>query len=262
MIKTTYILYKAARLLPVVAAILLLTAVPQQAGAQADRQVQNKPYIDLRPLHFGILVGVHLQDLELQNVGPYTMTDEEGNVTSQNILCEADRWSPGFSVGVLAEMRLHQNFSLRLTPTMHFGAKHLTFINMNELDAKGRPSQKTQDLKSTYVSLPIDLKFAAPRWNNHRPYIMAGINPMFNLTGGDQDMVRLKRFTTMFEVGLGCDFYLPFFKLIPELKFCFGLGNSLDTSHINELRDASLKAYAGSVSSAHSKMVVLTFYFE
>ncbi|MCR5365823.1 MAG: PorT family protein [Prevotella sp.] len=250
-----------ASLLAVVAAVLL-SLWPGHVGAQTDRHVQNKPYIDLRPMHFGILVGMHLQDLELENIGPYMMTDEEGNPSPQDILCEADRWSPGFSVGVLAELRLHQNFSLRITPTMHFGAKHLTFLNKNDLDANGMPRQQTQDLKSTYVSVPIDLKFAAPRWNNHRPYVMAGINPMFNLTGGDQDMVRLKKFTTMFEVGLGCDFYLPFFKLIPELKFCFGLGNSLDTKHINELRDNSLKAYAGSVASAQSKMVVLTFYFE
>ena len=40
-------------------------------AAQTDRRVQNKPYIDLRPLHLGILVGTHLQDLELENVGPY-----------------------------------------------------------------------------------------------------------------------------------------------------------------------------------------------
>ena len=117
-------------------------------------------------------------------------------------------------------------------------------------------------MKNTYVSIPVDIKFAAPRWNNHRPYIMAGINPMMNLTGGDQDLVRLKRFTTMLEVGMGCDFYLPFFKLIPELKFCWGLGNSLDTNHKNELRDANLKPYAGAVNSAKSKMIVLTFYFE
>ena len=95
-----------------------------------------------------------------------------------------------------------------------------------------------------------------------RPYVMAGINPMINLTGGDQDMIRIKRFSTMAEVGLGCDFYLPFFKLIPELKFCFGLSDVLDKNHVNELRDANLRAYAGSVSGAQSKMIVLTFYFE
>ena len=232
------------------------------AVGQSDRRVQYKPYIDLRPMHFGILVGAHLQDLEMENVGLQTITAEDGTVSEQLVVCDADRWSPGFSVGVLAELRLHDNFSLRLSPTMHFGAKHLTFIDMKNTDAVGKPMKQTQDLKNTYFSLPVDLKFAAPRWNNHRPYLMAGINPMLNMTGGDQDIIRLNRFSTMVEVGMGCDFYLPFFKLIPELKFCFGLGNVLDKNHINELRDANLRAYAGSVSSAQSKMVVLTFYFE
>ena len=242
---------------------LLLTGLTVlNAAAQMDRRVQNKPYIDLRPLHFGILIGTHLQDIELENVGPYMMTDDDGNVTQQYIMCDADKWNQGFSVGVLAEMRLSEHFSLRITPSMHFGGKHLTFLNMKQLDAQGRPLQETQDMKNTYVSIPLDIKFAAPRWNNHRPYIMAGINPMINLTGGDQDMVRIKKYNTMVEVGLGCDFYLPFFKLIPELKFCFGLGDVLDKNHINELRDANLRAYAGSVSSAQSKMFVLTFYFE
>ena len=241
----------------VIIIVCMLTAV-----AQSDRRVQYKPYIDLRPMHFGILVGAHLQDLEFENVGMQTITDDDGIVTNQLIVCDADRWSPGFSVGVLGELRLHDNFSLRVAPTMHFGAKHLTFRNMNQLDEKGDPICQTQDLKNTYVSLPIDIKFAAPRWNNHRPYIMAGINPMMNLTGSDYDMIRLKRFNTMVEVGLGCDFYLPFFKLIPELKFCFGLGNVLDKNHVNELRDDNLNAYAASVSNAQSKMIVLTFYFE
>ena len=145
---------------------------------------------------------------------------------------------------------------------MHFGAKHLTFINMLKKDETGAYLRETQDMKNTYVSLPIDIKFAAPRWNNHRPYIMAGINPMINLTGGDQDLLRLKRMNTMVEIGLGCDFYLPFFKLIPELKFCFGLGDALDKNHVNELRDSNMRAYAGSVDSAKTKMFVLTFYFE
>jgi len=224
--------------------------------------VQNKPYIDLRQLHLGILIGMNLQDLEFENVGPQSFVHEDGSVSEELIMCDADKWSAGVSVGVSAEWRLSDNFSLRFTPQMHFGAKHLTFLNAKKKDELGDPYKMTQDLKSTYLSLPFDLKFAAPRWNNHRPYIMAGINPVINLTGSDSDIIRLKRYNTMLEVGLGCDFYLPFFKLIPELKFCFGLGDVLDKTHVNEMRDDNLKMYASSVKSAQSKMIVLTFYFE
>ena len=195
------------------------------ANAQ-ERIAQNKPYIDLRPLHFGILVGLNMQDIEFENVGPQTVIAEDGTESIQSIVCDADRWSPGFSVGVLAEMRLNDHFSARLTPTMHFGAKRLTFQNLSQLDEFGKPYKVTQDLKNTYISIPLDIKFGSLRFNNHRPYIMAGINPMINLTSKDEDYIKLKRFDTFFEIGLGCDFYLPFFKMIPELKFCYSLSDA------------------------------------
>lgn len=239
--------------------VLMLAAL----GAQAqERRAQHTPYIDLRPLHFGIHVGLNMQDVEFQNIGPQTITPPEGVPFEGNVLCEADTWNPGFSVGVLADLRLSQHFSFRVSPTMHFGSKHLTFRNFNELNDKGLPTETTQDMKNTYISVPLSLKFAAQRFNNYRPYLTAGIAPMLNLSGKDQDNIQLKRFDAMLEVGFGCDFYLPFFKLIPELKFCYGLTNAFNRSHIAELRDANRLAAASSVSSARSKMVVLTFYFE
>jgi hypothetical protein len=165
-------------------------------------------------------------------------------------------------VGVLADLRLSNNLNLRITPTMHFGAKHLTFHNLSDLDPEGFPHEETQDLKSTYISFPVDLKFSAQRWNNYRPYIIGGVNPMINLTGKDQDYIQLKRFDTFLEIGLGCDLYLPFFKLIPELKFCYSLTDALDHNHANELMDANKRIYANAVTTGHSKMIVLTFYFE
>lgn len=240
---------------------MIFIALATSVAAQ-ERTVQNKPYIDLRPLHFGISIGMNMQDIEFENVGPQTVTLADGTEQVRTILCDADKWNPGFSVGVVAEARLSTNFALRFTPTMHFGAKHLTFRDMDNTDENGMPRETTQDLKNTYISFPVDLKFSAPRFNNHRPYIMAGVNPMINLTGKDQDYIRLKRFDTMLEVGLGCDFYLPFFKIIPELKFCYSLSDCLDKKHVDELRDENLRPYANSVRSGQNKMIVLTFYFE
>ena len=241
-------------------AIVMLFAVLAAYGQ--ERKEQNKPYIDLRPLHFGILVGLHLQDVEFENVGPQTIVAEDGTQSVQTILCDAERWNPGFSVGELAEARINKFFSLRVTPTMHFGAKHLRFRNLSKQDENGKLLETTQDMKNTYISFPVDIKYSALRFNNYRPYIIAGINPMINLSGKDQDYVKLKRFDTMIELGLGCDFYLPFFKLNPELKFCYSLTNSLDKGHVDDIRDANLRAYTSSVSSAQTKMIVLTFYFE
>ncbi len=220
--------------------LILTTAITITAVAQ-ERTAQNKPYIDLRPLHFGILVGMHMQDIEFQNVGPQTIVNEDGTEETRTILCDADNWNPGFSVGVTAEARISTHLSARFTPTMHFGAKHLMFHDLSRPDENGNPAQ---------------------RFNNYRPYIIAGVNPTINLTGKDQDYIRLKRYDTFVEVGFGCDLYLPYFKLIPELKFCYSLSNGLDTKHADELQDAGMRAFTNSVTAGHNKMIVLTFYFE
>ena len=242
--------------------ILLASCMATLQLVAQERKVQNKPYIDLRPMHFGIHVGLNMQDIEFQNVGPQTVILEDGTVMQQTIVMDADRWNAGFSVGVLADLRLSNHLNLRITPTMHFGAKHLTFHNLTDLDPEGFPHEETQDMKNTYISFPVDLKFSAQRWNNYRPYLIAGVNQMINLTGKDQDYIQLKKMDTFVEVGLGCDLYLPFFKLIPELKFCYSLMNSFDRTHASDLVDINKRIYANAVTSGHSKMIVLTLYFE
>ena len=240
--------------------IILLVAIGLTAAAQ-KRKVQNKPYIDLRPFHFGISMGVNLQDAEMSNVGPQLL--EDGSL--RTITCDVDNWNPGFSVGVLGDLRLSDNFNFRISPTMHFGSKHLVFRDFDNLNDAGQPREVTQDLKNSYLAIPFDLKFSAPRFNNYRPYVVAGFSPMINLAGKDQDYVRLKRFDAMVNVGLGCDFYLPYFKLIPELKFCYGLTNALDKDHVNELVDVNKQVFANSINGVdgvRTKMFLFTLYFE
>ncbi len=227
-----------------------------------ERKVQNKPYIDLRPFHFGILVGAHWQDLEFVNSGPQLITNDDGTQVESIVTMDQDRWDPGFNVGVLGEFRLHENFQLRVAPAMYFGTRHLTFHNHTPDLATNPTIEEYQELKTAYVSTAVDLIFAAPRFNNYRPYLMAGVNPMLNLSARDDAYVKLKRMDTFLEVGMGCDLYLPFFKARPELKFMFGLTNCLDTGHADRVRDKYSKRFASSVKEAHSKMIVFTLYFE
>ena len=82
--------------------ILLLLAICIPSFAQLyTGEVQNRPYTDLRTFHFGVLVGTHLQDLELQNVGPQVVTGEDGTTTETLVTTDQDRWDAGFNVGVL-----------------------------------------------------------------------------------------------------------------------------------------------------------------
>ena len=239
--------------------ILLLAAL---CATAQERTVQNRPYTDLRQFHFGVVVGTHMQDIELLNAGPQMITAEDGTTTETVVTADQNRWDPGINVGVLGELRLNTHFQFRVAPMMYFGARHITFHNMKQLDGDGRPTETRQDLKTAYIATAFDVIFAAPRFNNHRPYLMAGLSPMVNLSGKTNDCLKLKRYGLFAEVGVGCDFYLPFFKLRPELKFVFGLGNSLDTNHSADLTDKSMLPYTMSVNEAKSKLIVLSFYFE
>ena len=241
------------RVLALIGASLII-----MVSAAQDRKVENKPYIDLRQFHFGVLVGTHLQDIEFLNVGPQLIEQEDGTYVEKLISCDQDRWDAGFNVGVLGELRLNTNFQLRVAPAMYFGTRHISFYNHTD----NLTMQEVQTMKTAYISSAVNLIFAAPRFNNHRPYVIAGINPMINLSGKDNDYLKLKRYDVFAEVGLGCDFYLPFFKLRPELKFLYSLTNSLDTDHVNHLKNREMIMYTNSVSKARTKIIALTFYFE
>lgn len=239
--------------------VLFLTALT--ATAQ-DGVVENRPYTDLRPFHFGVVVGGNFQDLELGNVGPVTVTDQDGNQQECLVSVDQDRWDAGFHVGVLGEARLGTHFAFRLAPMMYFGTRHLTFHNLRLLDDKGEPTEQRQNLKSVYVAAVMDVIFSAKRHGNHRPYLTAGLTPMLNLSSRDNDYLRLKKQDLFLSVGLGCDFYLPFFKFRPELKFMYSLTNSLDRDHAARLKDPTMLPYATAVNTAHSKMICLSLYFE
>ena len=226
---------------------ILLLLLPLFAVAQ-ERKVQNKPYIDLRRLHYGFFIGVHAQDMEFANNGFVTENGETWYADIAN-------YNPGFSVGVLADLRLNTYMSLRAIPTMHFGQNTVRFREQNS----GETSK--QSLKTTYIAVPVHVKFAAERFNNYRPYVTAGVSPMWNLTVKKQQQLLLKKFDFMIEVGFGCDFYLPFFKLIPELKFSFSPLDVLKKER-NDLLDANYLKFTQSVDGVTSKMVTLSLYFE
>ncbi len=209
----------------------------------------NRPYIDERRLHWGFMFGMQMQDMEMSNNG---YIDPE---TGEQWYADVDNYSPGFTVGILGEMRLNRFLALRLIPTLHFGQRHVLFHEQ----VTGRDT--TQNLKSTYIMLPINLKFSAPRYNNFRPYLVTGVAPAVDLTGHKHQSLYTKPMDCFIEIGMGCDIYFPFFKLIPELKFSFGLLDILKKNR-DDLIDGTLMKFTNSLNDAHSKMITLTLYFE
>lgn len=230
--------------------VLLLCQIPIRAVSQ-ERRVMNRPYIDDRIWHYGFLLGLNWQDIHILNSGVAYVNSG----TLEEWYADVDSYSPGFSVGILGSMRISDNLSLRLIPTMHFGDKSVIFK-----EQLGGRSQR-QVLKSTYLSLPINVKIAPLRYNNYRPYLVTGVAPTVDLTVKKHKELLLKRYDCIYEIGLGMDLYYPYFKLIPELKFCFGLSDIINKER-DDIDDRDLKKYTNAVYRGYNRMIVLTLYFE
>ncbi len=233
--------------------ILILLAIMSWGGAQAARRlndkIENRPYTDLRTWHLGFSIGSQAQGLRFAHNGFVTPDGEQWRVEQVN-------YQPGFSVSGLAALRLNTYFSLRFAPGMMFGSRDLRFLDLTN------GTENRQNLKTTYVCLPVDLKFASQRAGNSRPYISAGLMPAFDVTKKRHELIKLTSNDLFVTMALGCDFYLPYFKLIPEVKFCFGLTDALQHDRPEFADDPQRYKYTQSIGRASSKMVCLTFYFE
>ena len=236
-------------LLPLVMLLSLLCGVAGTAFGRPGDKILNRPYADQKRWHLGFSVGTHFQDLDFTHNG--FVTPEGGQW-----FVEVPTFDPGICVNVLADLRLHRYLNLRFTPGMYFGSKGAEF--RDHLTG----AVERQDIKTAYVVTPLDLKISGDRLYNSRPYVTLGAMATFDVSKKRADFLQFNTADVYLSVGLGCDFYLPFFKLNPEIKFCFGLTDILRHDRPDLDENPEMFKITQSLSKVKSKMFVVTFYFE
>lgn len=239
---------RTAAVVTLVVATLCGLFVPS-AGARPRDKIMNRPYADLKRWHLGFSIGMCLQDLEFTHNGYVT---PEG----QQWFTEIPSWNPGINVQVLADLRLHKYLNLRFSPGMSFSFKTA------EMRDHVSGTTYRQDMKSVYVIAPLDLKISGDRLHNSRPYVTVGAMGAFDVSKKRTEYLQFNTFDAYLTVGLGCDFYLPFFKFNPEIKFCFGLTDILRHDRPDLEDDPEMYKITQSLSKVKSRMFMITFYFE
>ncbi len=234
--------------LAIVAVIVALTGLDAGAARLNDK-LYNRPYADLRRWHLGFSIGVHTQDVIFTHNGFTTPSGEKW-------FMEQPSFSPGFCVNGLFDLRLSTYFNLRLSPGMYFGNRDIRMLDQ----ANGATA--SQNVKSALIVAPVDLKFSAMRLRNIRPYVTGGVMPTFDVSKRRSDFLKFNTTDFYLTVGMGCDFYLPYFKFIPEIKFCFGLTDILNRNRPDLEDNPDMLKMTQSLKKVTSQMVVLTFYFE
>lgn len=227
--------------------------------------LKNLTTFDDKRIHFGFTLGINTVDLGFTHY--QNMLDNAAFQLSENavdapykersIRADIATLTPGFTVGIVTNLRLAESFDLRFLPGMSFGERKLVY-NIPVVDVTS-DNTEFYSIKSTFLDFPLLLKYKSKKMNNQRPYLVAGPALRIDISkSGQEDLVRLKPFSTYLEAGVGWDSYLQFFRLSTELKFSFGLNNVLDTGP----KTTQAQVYSSAFSRLTSNVFTLSFHFE
>lgn len=216
-------------------------------------QIQTKPWtlakLDRKVVYFGFHIGFNTMNLGLRPQGNPAMLDSIYKIESKG--------GSGFSMGILANLRLHEYLALRAVPSISFGGRTLLFTEKFHNDQNFRVVKK--NVESTYLELPILLRLKSARLNDVRLYIETGFKYSYDLSskaGTDdsgENLVKLRKHNYSFELGTGIDIYLKYFKFTPSVRVGWGVNNALyRENHI----------YSAALDKMYARTILFAFYFE
>lgn len=228
---------------------------------QTGSMYKNYQAVDFKRFHYGFTLGVNYMD--------YEMTLKQRAVGNDVLLSELSAIKPGFTVGVIGEMRLNNSFSLRFTPGFVFGSREISYTN--ELE---KTVLKTSS-SSVLLQTPILIKYFAKRRGNIRGYLIGGVAPKYDIitkkiiNPSKGVFYRTNPWDFSIDLGLGFDWYLEYFKLSTELRVSIGFVDVLNHNitqkeiHYAELDGfEDLDKYTNNIDRMTSKVVSLLFHFE
>lgn len=153
-------------------------------------------------------------------------------------------FTQGVGLGLLANLRIDDNMSVRFTPNIVFSNKSVVYeFNPDLSGFYIHDDVIDQTVRQSYVDLPLFYKYRSDRKNNYRGYVLAGGRYSINVvssrryddTGAaaHQKYLKTKPTYVSYEVGAGFEFYFDFFKMTPEVRWSQSLGNLLDNREPN-----------------------------
>ena len=217
-------------------------------NAQRVRIPNNRNY-DLKPYHFGFLLGLNQMNFAIKNIENLRPLDTLYGIESTAKM--------GFNIGIVADLRINEFMNLRFIPSLSFGERSLNyFVKFNNLVV----ASVEKKVESTYIEFPLELKLRSQRMTNTRAYVLGGAKYCIDLASqakkkseDDVIIVKLQRSDVLLEVGVGFEFYLVYFKLGTEIKMSYGITDLL-------IRENNL--YTDGIEKLNSKMFQFSLTFE
>ncbi len=199
------------------AVLLLIGFVHIQVQAQTNYKYIRKHLerYDDKTIHYGFFFAAPITRFSVSHSPEFITADSAYRIYSPN--------KPAFRVGFVVNSYLSKHFDLRLTPSVSLFSREVQY------DYPGG-SSRTEVRESTWIDLPLLLKYKSERRNNTRMYLLAGgaFSIESNVRRKEvQGASKLSTGTMDFaiEYGIGFEQFFEFFKFAPELRFSHGLVN-------------------------------------
>lgn len=196
---------------------LLFSLIVATVFSQREK-VLNLPTFDDDKFHYGFYLGL--------NQNSFKVSYKNSSIDNPNIVVNP---KIGFNVGLIGDMRLTNNINLRFEPGLVSNNKDLIFDHI-----AGSDVERKREAGNTYLHLPIIFKFSTNRLNNIRPYVLAGMSYDYNFASNEKNAddnfsgeFRQNSSNFMYEIGIGMDFYLPYFKFSPSIRGLFAINNEI-----------------------------------
>ena len=117
----------------------------------------NLEDFDYQKFQWGYYFGINSLDFRLDY--------ERFDYTNPSLTDIQTKKSTGFNVGLTGDLRLVDHLSLRFEPGLIYNKRHLEFPNFTT------ESDRVHEVHSTYIYIPVLVKYGTKRWNNFKPYI-------------------------------------------------------------------------------------------
>ncbi len=246
---------------------VLIILSPFGGSYGQSRKVMNLPAYDNAQYHFGFTLALNHMLFTIKpasdlNTRVYTsLQTPELAVDSSMLLGVNSSPTFGFCIGINGDLRLGRQFNLRFVPALSFGERYINYSilgyqqggNTTLIDVK-------KNIGSVFIDFPLYVKYKSKRHNNMLAYLLAGGQYSLDIASNarkqdlsGQTVVKLNKNDIYALVGVGFDFYNPWFKLGIELKMAYGLFDMLK-------RDNTI--YTQGIEKLDSKIFQLAFTFE
>ena len=215
---------------------------------QGKVRLENLPRYDRKKLHFGFNLGINRMDFAIKPVEKLQSFDSLLEIHSKPDF--------GFNIGIVSNLRLAEHFDLRFIPALSFGDRSLEYTYLKNDTTRITALKK---IESTFIDLPILIKYKSARIVNSRAYVVTGFKYSIDMASqkGKKDtgeeIIKLRKSDFSYELGVGGDFYLQYFKFAVEIKMSYGIKDLL-------LRDNTF--YTSSITRLNSKIFLISFLFE